>query len=189
MAAKAPLCFCGFSWPISSWLRANSVIVIKPIKCFKKLHNMPHELCSCLVLCRALLRFSISEFCTYQTIFPSYFKFDGNLIPLPFKWHFIDRYEVLNITRQLCCRDMCKIFLRNGTLQWSYTKTNIVEFEIQWKNRSWSGPQAYLTKVGEWCYEWYGYTNHMAYIIGIGENNKIMDTDDKNRIDLWELMI
>ena len=43
------------------------------------------------------------------TVFPSQFKFDGNYISLSSRFQYSDRYKILYMARQLCCRGMCKI--------------------------------------------------------------------------------
>ena len=44
-----------------------------------------------------------------RTIFPSWFKFDGNFILLSSKLYWSGCYEILNMAQQMCCRGMCKI--------------------------------------------------------------------------------
>ena len=47
------------------------------------------------------------------TVFPSQFKFDGNYVSLSSRFQCSDRYKLLYMARQLCCRGMCKTLLRS----------------------------------------------------------------------------
>ena len=42
------------------------------------------------------------------TVFPSQFKFDGNFVSPSHRLKHRDRYKILYMARQLCCRGMCK---------------------------------------------------------------------------------
>ena len=56
------------------------------------------------------------------TVFPSQFKFDGNFVSISPRLHYRDRYKILYMARQLCCRGMCKNLLRSDGQQRSYGK-------------------------------------------------------------------
>ena len=56
------------------------------------------------------------------TVFPSQFKFDGNFVLLSSKFQYSDRYKILYMARQLCCRGMCKNLLRSDGQQRNYSK-------------------------------------------------------------------
>ena len=56
------------------------------------------------------------------TVFPSQFKFDGNFVSLSPRFYHNDRYKILYMARQLCCRGMCKNLLRSDGQQRSYGK-------------------------------------------------------------------
>ena len=58
------------------------------------------------------------------TAFPSQFKFDGNFVSLSSRFWYIDRYKILYMARQLCCRGMCKNLLRSDDQQRNYSKAN-----------------------------------------------------------------
>ena len=56
------------------------------------------------------------------TFFPSQFKFDWNFVSLSSLFLWNDRYKILYIARQLCCRGMCKNLLRSDGQQRNYGK-------------------------------------------------------------------
>ena len=57
----------------------------------------------------------------FINIFPSHFKCNGNLILLSSKLKWSDRYKILHIAWQLCCRRMCTIVLRYDHQQLNYS--------------------------------------------------------------------
>ena len=57
-----------------------------------------------------------------QTVSPSQFKFDGNFVSLSSRFLFSDPYKILYMTRQMCCRGMCKNLLRSDGQQQNYSK-------------------------------------------------------------------
>ena len=62
------------------------------------------------------------------TFFPSQFKFDGNFVLLSPQLHYRDRYKILYMARQLCCRGMCKNLLRSDGQQRSYGKAKFPSY-------------------------------------------------------------
>ena len=56
------------------------------------------------------------------TVFPSQFKFDGNFVSLSPRFKYSARYKILYMTRQLCCRVMCKKWLRSDGQQRNHSK-------------------------------------------------------------------
>ena len=62
------------------------------------------------------------------TVFPSQFKFDGNFVSLSPRLHYRDRYKILYMARQLCCRGMCKNLLRSDGQQRSYGKAKFPSY-------------------------------------------------------------
>ena len=62
------------------------------------------------------------------TFFPSQFKFDGNFVLLSPRLHYRDRYKILYMARQLCCRGMCKNLLRSDGQQRSYGKAKFPSY-------------------------------------------------------------
>ena len=47
------------------------------------------------------------------TVFPSQLKFDGNFASPPSRFEYSDRYKILYMAWQLCCRGMCKNLLQS----------------------------------------------------------------------------
>ena len=62
------------------------------------------------------------------TVFPSQSKFDGNFVLLSHRLHYRDRYKILCMARQLCCRGMCKNLLRSDGQQRSYGKAKFPSY-------------------------------------------------------------
>ena len=62
------------------------------------------------------------------TVFPSQFKLDGNFVLLSSRLHYRDRYKILYMARQLCCRGMCKYLLRSDGQQRSYGKAKFPSY-------------------------------------------------------------
>ena len=56
------------------------------------------------------------------TVFRSQFKFVGNFVSLRSRFWYSDRYKILYMARQLCCRGMCKNLLRSDGQQRNYSK-------------------------------------------------------------------
>ena len=75
------------------------------------------------------------------TVFTSQFKFDGNFVSLSPRLHYRDRYKILYMARQLCCRGMCKNLLRSDGQQRSYGKAKFPSYlNCGQKNVSETGP-------------------------------------------------
>ena len=62
------------------------------------------------------------------TFFPSQFKFDENFVLLSPRLHYRDRYKILYMARQLCCRGMCKNLLPSDGQQRSYGKAKFPSY-------------------------------------------------------------
>ena len=75
------------------------------------------------------------------TVFRCQFKFDGKFVSLSPRLQQSDRYKVLYMTRQLCCRGMCKNLLRSDGQQWNYLKAKFASnLNYKQKNISDTGP-------------------------------------------------
>ena len=87
------------------------------------------------------------------TVFPSQFKFDGNLVSLSPRLHYHDRYKILYMARQLCCRGMCKNLLRSDGQQRSYGKAKFPSYlNCGLKTVSETGPRTGLNPLSNHCY-------------------------------------
>ena len=76
------------------------------------------------------------------TVFPWQFKFDGNFFSLSPRLHYRDRYKILYMARQLCCRGLCKNLLRSDGQHRSYGKTKFPSYlNCGQKNVSETGPR------------------------------------------------
>ena len=56
------------------------------------------------------------------TFFQSKFEFDGNAVLISSRLKKSDRYTIVGIIRQPCCRGMCKYLLRSDEQRLNYTK-------------------------------------------------------------------
>ena len=75
----------------------------------------------------------LSAHCPFQgpvslTVFPSQSKVDVNFVLLSHRLHYRDRYKILCMARQLCCRGMCKNLLRSDGQQRSYGKAKFPSY-------------------------------------------------------------
>ena len=92
--------------------------------------------------------------------FPSKFKFDGNFVSLSPRFSYSDRYKILYMARQLCCRGMWKKLLRSVGQQWSYGKGKFPSnLNCGQKNVSETGPMSRSWARQTTCPHHY-YRNH-----------------------------
>ena len=76
------------------------------------------------------------------TFFPSHFQFDGNFVSLSSRFWCSDRYKILYMARQLCCRGMCKNLLRSDSQQRNYSKAKFPS--------NWNCGQKIVSETGPW---------------------------------------
>ena len=76
------------------------------------------------------------------TVFPSQFQFDGNFVSLSSRFWYSDRYKILYMARQLCCRGMCKNLLRSDSQQRNYSKAKFPS--------NWNCGQKIVSETGPW---------------------------------------
>ena len=100
-------------------------------------HHVPHAYIDDIVLGPVSL-----------TVFPSQFKFDGNFVSISPRLHNRDRYKILYMARQLCCRGMCKNLLRSDGQQRSYGKAKFPSYlNCGQKTVSETGPGSNLVQT------------------------------------------